>query len=294
MSNDAGRVRVAKRRELRPKPTHDVAFGDSKRTMSVAEFERYRRKQPYDITGVYVLHNEYRDKWYVGQSKTMLSRVHAHFSGHGCQAVYRDYRAGDMFFVQMITLQESGYESLDVLEHDLIHYYQADEYGYNVLRGNQVRSDGHDRYFRYDLLKRIVFPVKQKASLPYDAFDDAAARRPAKKVLVARAKLESDAAVPDAKYARRRERLGDLERETERRESRHLDVDPVYVSVTGSRYHRELGCRFVRGKRHFVSSDGELYRVDRSLVENLGYGPCRTCCRKEVSEHGAGDTADLR
>lgn len=38
----------------------------------MSEFEAYRRRQTYDSTDVYVLHNERLDKWYVGQSKTML------------------------------------------------------------------------------------------------------------------------------------------------------------------------------------------------------------------------------
>ena len=113
----------------------------------------------------------------------MLSRVHAHFSGRGCTGVYRDYQKGHPFYVQMITLKASGYASLDVLEHDLIHYYQADEYGYNVLRGNQVHSQGHDCYYRPDLLRPIVFPIKRRRVPLTSVMNDTDSVSRAKKVI---------------------------------------------------------------------------------------------------------------
>lgn len=258
--------RSVRRRELHPRPMTSVSFEDSSRTMSISEFEAYRSRQKYDTTGVYILHNGRLDKWYVGQSKTMLSRIHAHFVGKGCRGVFIDYQSGHPFRVQMILLQESGYASLDVLEHDLIHYYQADEYGYNVLKGNQVRSAGHDNYYRADLLRRLVFPVRRKPS------------RVLASVATAPVICKPVASVSTGNN--KSLRLREMEYETECRVGRGMPVEPVYIAASGSKYHFDANCRFVRNKRHLVGDGSEVYRVDRSLAEAAGYSAC-SVCRKE-------------
>lgn len=264
------------KRELHPTPLSSVSFSDSPRTMTVSEFEAYRCHQTYDSTGVYVLHNERLDKWYVGQSKTMLSRVHAHFSGRGCTGVYRDYQKGHPFYVQMITLKASGYASLDVLEHDLIHYYQADEYGYNVLRGNQVRSQGHDCYYRPDLLRPIVFPIKRRRVSLTQVTDDTDSVSRVKKVIRPRhARVDLLTVVPHD--------LNEAQRYTDMMRSSHMPVDIVYVTAYGHKYHADANCRFARNRKHFVSIASEVYRVDRSLVERMGYDGCSFCCKEVVS-----------
>lgn len=258
--------RSIRRRELHPRPMTSVSFEDSNRTMSISEFEAYRSRQKYDTTGVYVLHNGRLDKWYVGQSKTVLSRIHGHFVGKGCRGVFMDYQSGHPFRVQMISLQESGYASLDVLEHDLIHYYQADEYGYNVLKGNQVRSAGHDNYYRADLLRRLVFPVRRKPS----------------RVLapVAIAPVVYKPVAFTSTGNNKSLRLREMEHETECRVGRGISVEPVYIAASGSRYHFDANCRFVRNKRHLVGDGSEVYRVDRSLAEEAGYSACSVCRKK--------------
>lgn len=255
-----------RRRELHPRPMTSASFEDSSRTMSISEFEAYRSRQKYDTTGVYILHNGRLDKWYVGQSKTMLSRIHAHFVGKGCRGVFMDYQSGHPFRVQMILLQESGYASLDVLEHDLIHYYQADEYGYNVLKGNQVRSAGHDNYYRADLLRRLVFPVRRKPSRVL--------------VPVATAPVVCKPVASASTGNNKSLRLREMEHETECRVGRGMPVEPVYIAASGSKYHFNANCRFVRNKRHLVGDGSEVYRVDRSLAEAAGYSACSVCRKK--------------
>lgn len=258
--------RSIRRRELHPRLMTSVSFDDSSRTMSISEFEAYRSRQKYDTTGVYILHNGRLDKWYVGQSKTMLSRIHAHFVGKGCRGVFMDYQSGHPFRVQMILLQESGYASLDVLEHDLIHYYQADEYGYNVLKGNQVRSAGHDNYYRADLLRCLVFPVRRKPSRVLAPV----ATAPVICKPVASASTSNNKSL----------RLREMEHETERRVVRGMPVEPVYIAASGSKYHFDANCRFVRNKRHLVGDGSEVYRIDRSLAEEAGYSACSVCRKK--------------
>ncbi len=90
-----------------------------------------------NFAGVYILHNQDRDKYYVGQSKTVFNRVNNHFTGKGNGDVYVDYRNGEHFTIKLIPLMKSGFDSLDSLERYFISYYHAFENGYNKTRGNR-------------------------------------------------------------------------------------------------------------------------------------------------------------
>ena len=90
-----------------------------------------------DFTGVYILHNLNKDKYYVGQGKKVFARVKAHFTGHGNGDVYADYKYGDVFSISMISLVNSGYNSIDELEKQMIFAYDAYTKGYNRTRGNR-------------------------------------------------------------------------------------------------------------------------------------------------------------
>ncbi len=89
-----------------------------------------------DFTGIYVIHNATKDMNYVGQSVRVVGRVTQHFTGHGNGDVYADYKYGDDFTINVVSLFESGYESLDALERDAIRAYAAYDCGYNRTRGN--------------------------------------------------------------------------------------------------------------------------------------------------------------
>lgn len=91
-----------------------------------------------EFTGIYVLHNTARDMFYVGQSVRVLQRISQHFTGHGNGDVYADFRNGDKFTVQTISLAESGYQSLNDLERDAITAFNAYSRGYNHTRGNRA------------------------------------------------------------------------------------------------------------------------------------------------------------
>lgn len=96
-----------------------------------------RMLQESEFTGVYILHNASRDKYYVGQSIRVLSRITQHLTGHGNGDVYADFKYGDRFTVRTIPIQGSGYQSLNDLERDTISAYNAKEQGYNMTRGNR-------------------------------------------------------------------------------------------------------------------------------------------------------------
>lgn len=105
--------------------------------LSAEEFMRYAQPSTGEVTGVYVLHNIARDKYYVGQSKCVLNRVRHHLTGSGNGDVYADYRYGDAFEVMVISCTRAGYESINALERDLIAHYDAYTKGYNKNAGNR-------------------------------------------------------------------------------------------------------------------------------------------------------------
>ena len=90
-----------------------------------------------DFTGIYVIHNKTKDKYYVGQSVRVVGRVGQHLMGRGNGDVYADYKYGDKFEINIVSLRESGYDSLDALERDTIKAYGAYTKGYNRTRGNR-------------------------------------------------------------------------------------------------------------------------------------------------------------
>ena len=89
-----------------------------------------------NFAGIYILHNITKDKYYVGQSKYVLNRVNMHLTGKGNGDVYFDYRLGDQFTIRMISLENSGFSSLNSLEKNAIAKYHAYTRGYNKTRGN--------------------------------------------------------------------------------------------------------------------------------------------------------------
>lgn len=91
----------------------------------------------YNFAGVYILHNETKDLYYVGQAQKILDRVNNHFTGKGNGDVYADYKYGDVFTIQMISLLESDCDTLNELERETIDAYDAVKKGYNKKRGNK-------------------------------------------------------------------------------------------------------------------------------------------------------------
>lgn len=94
------------------------------------------KRSMHDFVGVYILHNTYNNKYYVGQSVHVLKRLCQHFNGKGCEDVYKDYCMGMPFEIQCVSLAGSGYDNLNKLERDYISYYNAYYGGYNKTRGN--------------------------------------------------------------------------------------------------------------------------------------------------------------
>lgn len=92
----------------------------------------------FDFTGVYLIHNLTLNKYYAGQSLHVLKRVNDHFNGKGNPDLFFDYRIGNVFSIETISLTESKYLSLNALERDVINKYGCFNHGYNKKLGNKI------------------------------------------------------------------------------------------------------------------------------------------------------------
>ncbi len=93
------------------------------------------------IIGVYVIKNNEKNKYYVGQSKDVLKRIKQHFKGTTPANIIfaEDYFASkwdkeDLFSVKIIKLNTK--DELDYTEKQLIQEYDAGINGYNGQLGN--------------------------------------------------------------------------------------------------------------------------------------------------------------
>lgn len=91
----------------------------------------------HNFSGVYILYNKSKHKYYVGQAQRVFNRVNSHFTGKGNGDVYADYKYGDKFTIRMLNLKRSGFATLNDLERHAIDAYDAYSKGYNKTRGNR-------------------------------------------------------------------------------------------------------------------------------------------------------------
>lgn len=105
--------------------------------MTPKEFFNMKKIKSKDFKGVYILFNENKKMYYVGQSINVIKRINNHLTGKGNGDVYADYKFGDNFKIKIIPLYKSGFETLNSLEKNAIYTYKAFSKGYNKNRGNR-------------------------------------------------------------------------------------------------------------------------------------------------------------
>ena len=98
---------------------------------------RPKYSNQFNFPGVYILYNDTKDMYYVGQGQKVLNRVNSHFTGKGNGDVYADYKYGDKFTIKMIALNKSGFTTLNELERHTISTFDAYAKGYNKTCGNR-------------------------------------------------------------------------------------------------------------------------------------------------------------
>ncbi|MDR0850136.1 MAG: GIY-YIG nuclease family protein [Christensenellaceae bacterium] len=84
--------------------------------------------------GIYIIYNETKNKYYVGQAKQLLKRVRDHFA---VEEIAKDFMSGDKMQVKFLTANEldSDYR-LDHIEKTGIEIFDAETSGYNKTAGN--------------------------------------------------------------------------------------------------------------------------------------------------------------
>lgn len=89
-----------------------------------------------DSTGIYILHNFTKNKYYVGQGKNVNRRMLDHFTkSKSKNSILKDYKQGDLFEYKQIKLIESGFDNINELEKAYINYYNSIDKGYNSASG---------------------------------------------------------------------------------------------------------------------------------------------------------------
>jgi len=84
--------------------------------------------------GIYIIHNQTKNKFYVGQAKQIFSRIKKHFD---VSDLARDFLTGDAMQIKFLTANEldDSYR-LDHIEKTGIEIFNADTSGYNKTTGN--------------------------------------------------------------------------------------------------------------------------------------------------------------
>ena len=87
------------------------------------------------VVGVYILYNQTKNKYYIGQAKQILKRIRDHFE---VEDVARDFLNGDKIQVKFLTASELGSDyRLDHIEKTGIEIFDAGKTGYNKTQGNK-------------------------------------------------------------------------------------------------------------------------------------------------------------
>lgn len=116
--------------------------------MSPQAFMEVRRSSdclhPYfastrNFAGIYIIYNQTKNMYYIGQGKEVSNRVNSHFTGKGNGDIYADYKYGNNFTIRTIPLKKSGFRTLNDLERNAIKTFHSYEWGYNKNRGNRKK-----------------------------------------------------------------------------------------------------------------------------------------------------------
>lgn len=119
------------------KESADITLPHNYNELTPEQFFNLRKKTKGDMVGVYIIYNQNKKMYYVGQATRLFFRVNQHFTGHGNGDVYADYKRGkDKFTIKLLPLVNSGYYDLDKLEKDMIAKYDSYNNGYNKTQGN--------------------------------------------------------------------------------------------------------------------------------------------------------------
>jgi len=87
------------------------------------------------VSGIYILYNRTKNKYYVGQAKELLKRVRDHFKVEDIALDY--YMSGDTIEIKFLTAAELGTDyRIDHIEKTGMEIFNSENDGYNKKAGN--------------------------------------------------------------------------------------------------------------------------------------------------------------
>lgn len=127
-------IDIVKKKKIKKKIN---SLAENTKEFTPKEFFNMKKLKLKDFKGIYILFNENKNMYYVGQSINVLKRINNHLTGKGNGDVYADYKYGDSFKIKTLPLYKSGFETLNSLEKSAIYTYSAFSKGYNKNKGNR-------------------------------------------------------------------------------------------------------------------------------------------------------------
>lgn len=91
-----------------------------------------------ELSGIYLIYNASKRKWFIGQGQRALQKCLQIFKSPNSSVpdLQKDWNSGDIIFINFIRLKDTDYNTLDELEFDYIEKYDCImPKGYNRSRG---------------------------------------------------------------------------------------------------------------------------------------------------------------
>ena len=88
---------------------------DGKIPISIIQFEKTRRLlfgSNIKFKGIYILYNETKDTYLIGDSTDIFNRINRHLKGEGNGNFYSDYKYGDTINIRMKYLTDNKYMNI--------------------------------------------------------------------------------------------------------------------------------------------------------------------------------------
>lgn len=76
-----------------------------------------------DFSGVYVLHNQTKNTFFIGKSTHVIKKVERQFRGFENKSIYDDFKNDNKFIIRLFRLIDSDFDSVDDLEKHIKNTY---------------------------------------------------------------------------------------------------------------------------------------------------------------------------
>lgn len=95
----------------------------------------------FGFIGIYIILNNSKKNYYIGQSQKVIDGINKQFTGKGNQYLYNDYITGDTFLTKAIRLDTSGFYTIEEFKKCNVDYYNQEYQSYSSsMRNNKIQS----------------------------------------------------------------------------------------------------------------------------------------------------------